>query len=96
MGKRRELTRRELMKSSAVAAGTLALTGGVPLMAAGGEEGEAAAPATSGEETGRTLHYCRVCGYVVFRDEPPYICPICRAKREMFAEIVTGQDFRST
>ncbi len=36
MGKRKELTRRELMKSSAVAAGTLALTGGVPLIAAVG------------------------------------------------------------
>ena len=38
MPKRRELTRRELMKSSAVAAGTFALTGGaVPLMAAGSD-----------------------------------------------------------
>ena len=31
--------------------------------------------------------YCKQCGYVVFREEPPYICPICKAKREMFAEI---------
>jgi len=31
--------------------------------------------------------YCRQCGYVVFREDPPYICPICKAKREMFAEI---------
>ncbi|UCH57679.1 MAG: ferredoxin:glutaredoxin reductase [Candidatus Bathyarchaeota archaeon] len=36
---------------------------------------------------GRILFYCRQCGYVVFREEPPYICPICRAKREMFSEI---------
>lgn len=41
-------------------------------------------------ETGRKLFYCRQCGYVVFQDEPPYVCPICRAKREMFAEIRAG------
>lgn len=33
------------------------------------------------------LWYCKQCGYVVFREDPPYICPICKAKREMFAEI---------
>ena len=31
--------------------------------------------------------YCKQCGYVVFREDPPYICPICKAKKEMFAEI---------
>ncbi|MCW4050490.1 MAG: ferredoxin:glutaredoxin reductase [Candidatus Bathyarchaeota archaeon] len=40
------------------------------------------------EETTHKLFYCRQCGYVVFRDEPPYVCPICKAKREMFSEIV--------
>lgn len=33
------------------------------------------------------LWYCKQCGYVVFRDDSPYICPICKAKKEMFAEI---------
>lgn len=33
------------------------------------------------------LWYCRQCGYVCFREDPPYICPICKAKREMFAEV---------
>ncbi|MGQ9506758.1 MAG: ferredoxin-thioredoxin reductase catalytic domain-containing protein [Candidatus Bathycorpusculaceae bacterium] len=33
------------------------------------------------------LWYCKQCGYVVFREDPPYICPICKAKREMFAQI---------
>jgi ferredoxin-thioredoxin reductase catalytic subunit len=33
------------------------------------------------------LWYCKQCGYVVFREEPPYICPICKAKREMFSPI---------
>jgi ferredoxin-thioredoxin reductase catalytic subunit len=38
------------------------------------------------------LWYCRQCGYVVFREDPPYICPICKAKREMFAEITIRTD----
>jgi len=33
------------------------------------------------------LWYCKQCGYVVYREDPPYVCPICKAKREMFAEI---------
>jgi ferredoxin-thioredoxin reductase catalytic chain len=40
-------------------------------------------------ETKAKLWYCKQCGYVVFRDEPPYTCPICKAKKEMFAEIKT-------
>jgi ferredoxin-thioredoxin reductase catalytic subunit len=35
----------------------------------------------------KRLWYCKQCGYVVFREDPPYICPICKAKREMFAEV---------
>ena len=35
----------------------------------------------------RRLWYCKQCGYVVYREEPPYVCPICKAKREMFGEI---------
>ena len=35
----------------------------------------------------KKLWYCKQCGYVVFREDPPYICPICKAKREIFAEI---------
>jgi ferredoxin-thioredoxin reductase catalytic chain len=38
------------------------------------------------------LWYCRQCGYVVFREDPPYVCPICKAKREMFAEIKISAD----
>jgi ferredoxin-thioredoxin reductase catalytic chain len=39
------------------------------------------------------MWYCKQCGYVVFRDDPPYVCPICKAKREMFAEIKTRIEF---
>jgi rubrerythrin len=30
---------------------------------------------------------------VVFRDDPPYVCPICKAKKEMFAQIETRISF---
>ena len=57
-----------------------------------------ATTATSEEEakqygTKNKLWYCKQCGYVVFRDEPPYTCPICKAKKEMFAEIKTRINF---
>lgn len=39
------------------------------------------------------LWYCKQCGYVVYRDDPPYVCPICKAKRELFAELKTRIDF---
>jgi len=43
----------------------------------------------------RKLIYCRQCGYVVFREEPPYICPICKAKMEMFADITLQLNIES-
>jgi len=41
----------------------------------------------------KKLWYCKQCGYVVFRDEPPYVCPICKAKKELFEEITSCIDF---
>jgi len=41
----------------------------------------------------KKLWYCKQCGYVAFREEPPYICPVCKAKKEMFAEIKTRINF---
>ena len=38
------------------------------------------------------MWYCKQCGYVCFREEPPYVCPICKAKREMFARITIHTD----
>ncbi len=58
-----------------------------------------AKPAAAAEEkeefvkVGPKLWYCKQCGYVVFREDPPYVCPICKAKREMFAQIKTRIDF---
>jgi ferredoxin-thioredoxin reductase catalytic subunit/ribosomal protein L37AE/L43A len=59
-------------------------------------EEKPATPTKEEPETSKTkpkLWYCKQCGYVVFRDDPPYVCPICKAKREMFAEIKTRIDF---
>jgi rubrerythrin len=38
----------------------------------------------------KKLWYCKQCGYVVYREDPPYVCPICKAKREMFSELLLG------
>jgi ferredoxin-thioredoxin reductase catalytic chain len=56
---------------------------------AAGAKGRAATGDASGGDTGpgKKLWYCKQCGYVAFREEPPYICPVCKAKRELFAEI---------
>jgi rubrerythrin len=27
---------------------------------------------------------CRVCGYLTARDEPPEVCPVCKAKKDRF------------
>ncbi|MGZ4850727.1 MAG: ferredoxin-thioredoxin reductase catalytic domain-containing protein [Candidatus Bathyarchaeia archaeon] len=42
----------------------------------------------------KKLWYCKQCGYVVFREDPPYVCPICKAKKELFAEIDSSIVFR--
>jgi ferredoxin-thioredoxin reductase catalytic subunit len=31
--------------------------------------------------------YCKQCGYICYREEPPYLCPICKANQELFDEI---------
>ena len=31
---------------------------------------------------------CKVCGYLCARDEPPEICPICKAKKERFEKFI--------
>jgi ferredoxin-thioredoxin reductase catalytic subunit len=53
------------------------------------------APAKPPSEIKLKLWYCKQCGYVVFREEPPYICPICKAKREFFVEITLRLDAAS-
>jgi ferredoxin-thioredoxin reductase catalytic subunit len=59
----------------------------------GAPEKPTALPQTK-PEVKKKLWYCRQCGYVVYREDPPYVCPICKAKKEMFAEIETKIDFK--
>jgi ferredoxin-thioredoxin reductase catalytic chain len=51
------------------------------------------APAAKAEIK-KKLWYCKQCGYVVYREDPPYVCPICKAKREMFAEVEAKVEFK--
>ncbi len=31
---------------------------------------------------------CRVCGYLCARDEPPELCPVCKAKKDRFERFI--------
>lgn len=48
------------------------------------QAGGSRAPARPGTEPSLPVWRCRVCGYLCARDEPPGVCPICKAKRERF------------
>ena len=49
--------------------------------------------ATTSPKSTQKLWYWRQCGYVTYREEPPYVCPVCKAKRELFAEIKTTVEY---
>jgi len=36
----------------------------------------------------KTVWRCKVCGYLCARDEPPEVCPICKAKKERFEKFI--------
>ena len=42
--------------------------------------------------TGFSLKYpvwrCKVCGYLCARDEPPGLCPVCKAGKERFERFI--------
>jgi ferredoxin-thioredoxin reductase catalytic chain len=52
----------------------------------GEREARMAAPAAPQPFAGLSypVWRCRVCGYLCGRDEPPEICPICKAKKDRF------------
>jgi ferredoxin-thioredoxin reductase catalytic chain len=59
----------------------------------GAPEKPQAQPPSKPVEVKKKLWYCKQCGYVVYREDPPYVCPICKAKRELFAEIDAKVEF---
>jgi len=45
---------------------------------------KAKAPPSSPLQVPLPVWRCRVCGYLCARDQPPEVCPICKAKKERF------------
>jgi ferredoxin-thioredoxin reductase catalytic chain len=54
------------------------------------EERKKMAQQKSGSLTGvtKTVWRCKVCGYLCARDEPPELCPICKAGKERFEKFI--------
>jgi ferredoxin-thioredoxin reductase catalytic subunit len=46
--------------------------------------GEIEAAAIGNRKSELPVWRCRVCGYLCAREQPPEVCPICKAKRERF------------
>jgi ferredoxin-thioredoxin reductase catalytic chain len=44
----------------------------------------AAMPLKESPSLSKPVWRCRVCGYLCARDQPPEVCPICKAKGERF------------
>jgi ferredoxin-thioredoxin reductase catalytic subunit len=42
------------------------------------------APTLNGAALSYPVWRCRVCGYLCARDEPPDLCPVCKAKKDRF------------
>ena len=45
-------------------------------------------PITGITDLSKPVWRCKVCGYLCGRDEPPEICPICKAKKERFERFI--------
>jgi ferredoxin-thioredoxin reductase catalytic chain len=39
---------------------------------------------TGDKEFAYPVWRCKVCGYLCARDNPPEVCPVCKAKKERF------------
>ncbi len=45
-------------------------------------------PDTGFSTLSKTVWRCKVCGYLCARDEPPEVCPICKAKKDRFEKFI--------
>ncbi len=50
------------------------------------EEKESSGSGLMGKEEDVKVWRCTVCGYLAAREDPPPVCPICKAKAEKFEE----------
>ena len=48
---------------------------------------EASAAALSGK-LAQPVWRCKVCGYLCAREEPPGVCPVCKAKKDRFERFI--------
>ena len=51
------------------------------------QAGPVAPAAARADREALPLWRCRVCGYLCMREQPPGVCPICKAKRERFERL---------
>jgi len=76
-----------LYVSEEVYQGKKSLAGSIPERRPTKEEREAG-KAAAGESALSKLAYpvwrCKVCGYLCAREEPPGVCPVCKAKKDRF------------
>jgi rubrerythrin len=45
-----------------------------------------------GSEVAMKRWRCIICGYIHDGDEPPLMCPVCGAPRELFEEITISEE----
>lgn len=50
-----------------------------------------AASSVTVEEGGLPVWRCRVCGYLCARENPPGVCPVCKAKKDRFERFAFGR-----
>lgn len=55
---------------------------------------ETASPFQQQPTIKRRIWYCRQCGYVSYRENAPYICPICKARKEMFSPLILSTEIQ--
>jgi ferredoxin-thioredoxin reductase catalytic chain len=44
----------------------------------------------SGSKLPLPIWRCRVCGYLCAREDPPEVCPICKAKKDRFEKFINN------